>query len=252
MKALLCGITVLLLGCSNSFSQSKTVDIFIPHNIVKGNYSDEIGKYRILTNEAGIITSITVENDEFFVNPEITVGADEIQIWSDKTIYAINTIKLDDTSIYVRGGERSIYTKDNNQFMEIKIHPDTFTIYEHEEIILTEGSNTTLESHFKVNPSKFSGCNYTNNTLIINYRRANNPNFKFEYEEDNGVIYVTYFYNMDEFIEYSSKIEIHGNIYSTETKTNVINYFIVASVYSLLADILFPTLFIENPIVPKN
>jgi hypothetical protein len=52
---------------------------------------------------------------------------------------------------------------------------------------------------------------------------------------------------MDEFEEYSDRIRIEGNIYCDSMKTNIINYFIVYSVYSLAASIISPFLFIENP-----
>ncbi|MDR1971010.1 MAG: hypothetical protein LBQ46_03725 [Treponema sp.] len=249
MKVLLFAMALFFLGYNNSYTQSKTVDVYVPNNLTKHSFDESITIYRIKTNEFGIINSITSINNDEFIIPEITVGEDEIRIWSDRDVYAINIMNIENSSLYVKGGERSIYTRNGNQFMEIKIQPDSKTIFEHDEIFLTKGENNVLQDHFKINPSNFFGYNYSDNTLIIDYRYADNPNFKYVYERKGNTILVTYFYNMGEFIEYPSKIEIHGNIYSSEMKVNIINYFITTGVRSLLSGILFPLFFLENPIL---
>lgn len=233
---------------NNSYAQLKTVDVYVSNNIYKNSYDENITIYRIQTNESGVINSITSINDDEFVIPEIAVSNDEIRIWSDYKVYSINIIKIGNSSLYVKGGERSIYTGNGNQFMEIKIQPDNNTLYEHDDLFLTEDDNNGLQTHFKINPSKFFGYNYSNNTLIVDYRYADNPNYKYVYERQGKNIFVTYFYNMDEFIEYSPKMEIYGDIYSGEMKVNIINYFIMAAVSNLLSSILFPLFFLENPI----
>jgi hypothetical protein len=242
-------MTVFLLSGNISYGQSKTIDVYVPTVISKTSSNEDIIIYRIRTNETGIINSITTINDDKYIIPEIIGKDNEIRIWSDRKTYSINIIKIDNSSLYVKGGERSIYTRNGNQFMEIKIQPDNHVIYEHDEVFLTKESNNVLKNNFKINPSKFFGYNYSNNTLIVDYRYINNPNYKYVYENKNNAIFVTYFYNMDEYIAYSPKIEVRGNIYSVEMKINIINYFIVTSVDNLLSSILFPLFFLENPVV---
>jgi hypothetical protein len=248
MKQLLCIIIALLFVVNISYTQTKTIDVYVPNVISQSSSNLDIIIYRIHTDETGIINSITSMNDDTYIIPEIINADNNIRIWSNQKKYAINYIKTDNTTLYVKGGERSIYTRNGDQFMEIKIQPDNYIIYEHDEILLIKESDNVLENHFKINPSKYFGYNYSNNTLIVDYRYINNPNYKYVYEKNSGVIFVTYSYMMDEYIAYSPKIEIHGKIYSDEMKVNIINYFIITSVSNLLSSVLFPLFFLENPV----
>jgi hypothetical protein len=203
--------------------------------------------YRIMTNEQGIINSITAVNNSDYIVPKIIICDRKITISSDRRVYSINQIEIDEEYLYVRGGEKSIFTRHGNQAMAILITPIANVIYEHDEIRLERKTDKSLEEIFKINPSRFSGISFSETTSIVDYRYKNNPQNKYTYEKGNGAILVTYYRMMDEFEEYSDRIRIEGNIYCDSMKTNIINYFIVYSVYSLAARILFPSLFIENP-----
>ncbi|MDR1106022.1 MAG: hypothetical protein LBL44_06670 [Treponema sp.] len=203
--------------------------------------------YRITTNEQGIINSITAVNNSEYIVPEIIVCDRKITISSDRRVYSINQIEIDEECLYVKGGGRSIFTRDGNQAMPVSITPTANVIYEHDEIRLEKKSDKSLEETFKINPSRFSGISFFETISIVDCRYKNNPQNKYTYEKRNGAVFVTYYRMMDEFEEYSDRIKIEGNIHCDSMKTNIINYFIVYSVYSLAARILFPFFFLENP-----
>jgi hypothetical protein len=240
---------VTLVECVCAYGQVKSLDIHIPNSIMRGG-NDKIVIYRITTNEQGIINSITAVNNSDYIVPEIIVSDSKITISSSRRIYSINQIEIGEECLYVKGEERSIFTRDDNQLMPVLITPTANVIYEHDEIRLERKTDNSLEQIFKINPSRFPGVSFSEATAIVDYRYKNNPQNKYVYEKKDGTIFTTYYRMMDEFEEYTDRIKIEGNIYYDSMKTNIINYFIVYSVYSLAANILFPFFFLENPAIP--
>jgi hypothetical protein len=210
--------------------------------------------YRITTNEQGIINSITAVNNSDYIVPEIIVDNNKITISSNRTAYAIDQIEIGENCLYVTGDKvpASIFKRDENQGTYILITPAANVIYEHDEVRLEKRSDKSLEQIFKINPSRFRGVSFSENTSIIDYRYKNNPQNKYVYIKRGGAIFMTYYRMTDEFEEYRDRIKIEGNIYCDSQKINIINYFIVYSVYSLVADILFPFLFLENPVTETD
>jgi hypothetical protein len=229
------------------YGQARSLDIHIPNSISRGGDNQTV-VYRITTNEQGIINSIRALNDKDYIVPEIIVSDRIITISSDRRVYSIKQIEIDEKCLYVKGGERSIFTQDGNQSTTIFITPAENVIYEHDEVRLEIKSDKFLEEIFKINPSRFSGISFSENTSIIDYRYKNNPQNKFIYENRDGIIFMTYYRMMGgEFEEYRSRIKIEGSIYCDSIKTNIINYFIVYSAHTWAASMLFPLIFLDNP-----
>jgi len=239
---------LLVFTVALSFSQEKIMDIHILNLICMGKGGDdEITVFRIKTNNDGFICSIEPINNPTLYTPIINIEKDRITINSnDDWIYAINEILIRDKEILVRGGEKSIYTKDGGKFLPISINNTTNILYEHDEIKLILQNENSLEELFKVNPSRFSCLTYVDNILISDYRFKKNTMNRFEYTALPDRYLVTYFYIDD---VYSPPIEIRGdNLYTHDIQKNVINYFILQSTFELLSDILFPFIFLETPI----
>jgi len=241
-------IFLLLFISIYSFSQEKTVFIYIPNSISKGG-NDETTIYKIKTNMDGIVSSIEAINNQYANTPEIIIDENKITIRSTNNwVYAINEILFHDEEILVRGEEKSIYTKTGNNYTNIYINTAPDIIYEHEEIKLIKKNESSLEEIFKIDPSKFSGITYSNNVSISDYRFKNNIMFRFEYRILSDGISITYYYIGGAI--YSVDIKIEGDsLYTNCLTTNVTNYFILKSARDIIATIFFPLVFLENPFI---
>jgi hypothetical protein len=241
-KMMLVGLLVIV--SQQLFCQVKIISVAIPPEILRVSDDDELIYFEIKTNEDGIINAVESVNGYGFISPTIIITDDRITIDSEDEIYAINEILLLNNEIRVRGGSRSVYTR-NDDYLHITLGDDEDIIYEHDELRMKKLSDKSLVEEFTVNPSRYSGIVYADKVLKVDYRFRNNTMMTFEYRNEVDRTIVAYSDMRD---KYSREIGIYGDsLYNQSTTTNVINYFILLSVHSFLAEILSPMIFLEDP-----
>jgi hypothetical protein len=109
-----------------------------------------------------------------------------------------------------------------------------------------------LVEQFLKKPSNYLGFRYIDNILYVDYRFKNNLQFKYTYKKSKDKILATYYYHIEgeDFSKFSPEIEIKDNskIHSDNVVINVINYFILKASDDLLEEVLFPLIFLPNPV----
>jgi hypothetical protein len=245
MQRLLFGFYVLTSICNILPGIEKSFIVSVP-NMNFYDSSDDVNViYRINTNEDGIIDSIVSLNNKEYNPPKIIISDKRITITSDVRRYAIEEIIITGNKILVRGGPKSIYTRDDSGFLDIVIDPMLNIIYENDEVKLVKTSEYSVEELYKIEYSRYMSNIYSDNILRVDYRFRGNTIEVLEYKKDGNDISITYQY-MDD--KYKPDIKISGDsLYSPNNLRNALNYFILLSTNNLLAKILFPTIFLQNP-----
>ena len=246
MNNIICNVFFTFFLMSFCFGQEKTIFINIPFDNDKMfSFDGQIRVFKIKTNNDGIIISVESTNKPNYISTEVTIDREKIIIKSKNRILAINEILIKNEEIWVRGGPRSIYTKDIENYLHITICDSPDILYEHEELKLTKSSEKSLAEVYKIIPSKYFSIIYCNNFSKIDYRFSGNTNRKYEYSNIGSKYFVTYYYGDDKIIP---DIEIYGDsLYSHDVRKNVINYFVLQSADIFLAELLFPSIFLKNP-----
>jgi hypothetical protein len=247
-KAIL--LIIFLSFSISSFCQEKVIELHIPNSIIYRHGNDNINIYRIRTNNDGYVSRVESLNVHDYSSTEVSFEVGRITLKARERGLAINEILVREGGIFVRGVPTSIYTKDSVDFSYISIHENQDIIFEHEELKLIKLSEKSLDTIFKINPSRFTSITYFNNMSLFDYRFKNNTMNKFVYNGNDNGYSVTYHYLDD---EYSPDVRIYGdNLYTSDIRKNVINFFILSSAEVLLARFLFPTIFLEHPFSFNN
>jgi hypothetical protein len=238
----------------SSFCQEKIIEVHVPDGIGSkhGIDDDKITIYRITINNDGYISRVESPNNRDYSTGEVNFEDDRITLKranNDNESLAVNEILIKEGEILLRGGPRSIYTKNGEDFSSISVYENQDIIFEGEEIKLVKLSEKALETVFKVDMSNFSALTYFDNRSFSDFRFRNNTQWRYEYNgSDNGytVSYYRMAFYMGEPAAYN--IKVYGdNLFTSSNQKNVINYFIISSIYHILADFLFPTIFLEQP-----
>jgi len=249
MKKAIISIFFILFLSLLSFGQDKAISINIPFDNEKMLSFDGINRiFKIKTNIDGIIVSVESTNKSNYIDTEVIIDGERMNIKSKNRVLPINEILVKDDGIWVRGGPKSVYTKGGDNYLHVFVDYSSDVLYEFDELKLIKLSEKSVTEIFKAIPSKFSAITYFKNISRVDYRFDGNTNRKFEYVKYNCKYNVSYYY-MDDKI--TPDIEIFGeNLYSCDVKKNVINYFILRSADGFLAELLFPLIFLADPFSP--
>jgi hypothetical protein len=245
MNKTIFSILFFLLFSIFSFCQEKVIEIHIPNGIRSRHGNDNIDIYKIITNNDGYVSRVESPNVHDYSATEVNFETGRVTLNAKERGLAINEILIREEGIWVRGVPTSIYTKDGADFSYISIPENQDIIYEHEELKLIKISEKSLETIFRINPSRFTAVTYFDNMSLLDYRFKNNTMNKFVYKGNDNGYSITYHY-MDD--EYWPDVRVYGdNFFSSDTRKNVINFFILLSADNLLAQLIFPTIFLEHP-----
>jgi hypothetical protein len=229
-------------------NQLKTIEIVLPYVSKHGDSSREY-HYVIKIGNDGIIRSIVQANDNSrFAYIYRKNNLLNIRAYDQRPF--INNIKWDNNNVYVRG--ITAYNPANDEFVLMRVNLPNNVIFESYIIKLLKTSNATLK---EINSYGGQALSYSNNVTESFYSSLDS---RIIYKYMTNEIIGIYYGGMEGEDIYSPPIRIinDGNIklYSENQAINVINYQILNSCsgYSMLANVLFPLLFLENPFARNN
>lgn len=211
---------------------SKNPDAFI-HTFIIHTFSD------------GVISDISLTTSNYIIDPHsvyIKRIANRIELTDSRS--KINDLIYFDNNIITASGPS--FSCSGISELIIKSNPQNNIIYDNQLLSLKYIPNSQLIEIYKNTPCKYYACSYSNNILLVDYLYAGNVNFKYAYHKDKHKTLVTYFYPAgNDFIKFSPAIVIKGDsIHVQNNIIDIINYFILQSVNDILAEILFPIIFL--------
>jgi len=244
-------IPSLLIG------QNNDTEIWVGNAIIKFELKQGvtkspdkyIHKIRVRAADDGIISGIELLSNSSLINPIAIIitrsGNDIIVTSSYLSQITKNTIRRSKDSVQIFG---PLLTRKSPDFINVLIAPKKDVLFESPEILLSNKNGDLIET-FKKIPSEYSALQYSKNVLLVKYKKEGNVDYKYIFRTLNGITKIDYYYPMgDDFNQYSPPIEIHGTkLYSKDTLTNVVNYYILkASSISILPEVLFTNIFLQN------